>query len=64
LDHEKCFRCDKERDRENVEMKRVGIHGLQWVCKGVCSSGTPIKIDETKLNPGKARKKPFPSESR
>jgi hypothetical protein len=40
LEHEKCFRCEKEMERDEVELKRVPKDGLQWVCKGGCESGT------------------------
>lgn len=40
LEHEKCVRCEKVMERDEVELKRVAPHGLQWVCKGGCESGT------------------------
>ena len=40
LVHEKCVECEKLMERNEVELKRVAQHGLQWVCKGGCESGT------------------------
>lgn len=42
LVYEKCVRCEKLMERNEVELKRVPVHGLQWVCKGGCESGTVV----------------------
>jgi len=42
LVHEKCVECEKLMERNEVELKRVVQHGLQWVCKGGCESGTIV----------------------
>ena len=53
LVHEKCVRCEKLMERDEVELKRTPMDGLQWVCKGGCESGTVVSgVGEKRLGPG------------
>jgi hypothetical protein len=50
LVHEKCVKCENLMERDEVELKRVAQHGLQWVCKGGCESGTVVsRMDGEKI---------------
>jgi hypothetical protein len=42
LIHELCWKCRKERETEEMEMRRVQGHGLQWMCGGGCENQTEI----------------------
>lgn len=46
LVHEECVRCNQVMERDEVELKRVPVDGLQWVCKGGCESGTIVTGDK------------------
>jgi hypothetical protein len=54
LVHEKCVKCENLMERDEVELKRVAQHGLQWVCKGGCESGTVVSAvgEKKRLRPG------------
>jgi hypothetical protein len=50
LVHEKCVKCEKLMERDEVQLKRVAQHGLQWVCEGGCESGTVVsRVDGEKI---------------
>lgn len=44
LDHEVCYKCRKERETEEMELRRVQSHGLQWMCKGGCEDQTEVSV--------------------
>jgi hypothetical protein len=46
LDHEVCYKCRKERETEEMELRRVQSHGLQWMCKGGCEDQTEVSVGQ------------------
>lgn len=40
LVHEVCWKCRKERETEEMQLRRVQGHGLQWMCTGGCGNQT------------------------
>jgi hypothetical protein len=44
--HEVCWKCTKERETEEMELRRVQGHGLQWMCSGGCGNQTEVSAGE------------------